>query len=137
MYGERIKYFRKQKGLSQAAVASKLNIEPAAYSKIETNRTRLATDVLENIATILDISPLAIMKQDSDTLNFNDSASNHHETVNSWINAETVFNYQKELIDKFISSKENEIELLKKVIENLQKLLAQQSHLVEKLSEKK
>lgn len=49
MYGERIKYFREQKGISQAAMAEKLHMAQATYSKIETNRTRLATDILERI----------------------------------------------------------------------------------------
>ncbi len=136
MYGDRIKYFRKQKGLSQAEMAEKLHITPAAYSKIETNRTNLATVVLEKIADELEVSPLAIMKEDPVVVNFNDSANNH-STVNSWINAETVFNYQKELVDKLHAAKDAEIETLKQTIENLQKLLQQQTGVIEKLSSRK
>ena len=94
MYGDRIRFYRKQKGLSQLEMSELLHIAQATYSKIETNRTHLATDVLEKIATVLEVSPLAIMKEDPVVVNFNDSANNNG-TVNSWINAETVFNYQK------------------------------------------
>ena len=135
MYGDRIKYYRKQKGLSQADMAEQLNMEPGAYSKIETNRTRLATDVLEKIAIILEVSPLAIMKEDPMVVNFNDGASNHG-TVNGVFNAETVFNYQKELVDIILSSKEEEIATLKYAIESLQKIVQQQSLVVDRLSGK-
>ncbi|MDB5275893.1 MAG: helix-turn-helix domain protein [Ferruginibacter sp.] len=133
MYGERIRYYRKQKGLSQAEMAQELNMEPASYSKIETNRTRLATDVLEKIAGILDVSPLAIMKDDPIVVNFNEVANNHG-TVNSWINAETVFNYQKELVDGIVAARDAEITTLKNTLDIQQKLLQQQSGIIEKLS---
>jgi len=133
MYGDRIKYYRKQKGFSQAEMANKLNIEPAAYSKIETNRTRLATEVLEKISVILDVSPLAIMKEDPIVVNFNEGANNHG-TVNSWINAETVFTYQKELVDIIIASRDSEIMTLKITVDNQQKLISQQTNIIEKLN---
>lgn len=122
MYGERIKYFRKKKGYSQAEIADLLSIEAPTFSKIETNQTRLSVDMLEKIASILEVSPMEIMKDEPIVVNFNDS-SNNNGTVNSWINAETVFNYNKELVDKLFAAKENEIAVLKATIETLQELL--------------
>jgi len=135
MYGNKKKYYRKQKAFSQAYMAQQLNVEPATYSKIETNRTRLATDVLEKIAIILEVSPLAIMKENSLIVNFNED-SNNHGTVSDVFNAETVFNYQKELVDIIISSKEEEIATLKNSMESLQKIVQQQSMVIERLSGK-
>ncbi len=112
MYGDRIRSFRKQKGLSQEAMSQLLHIAPATYSKIETNRTALATDMLEKIADVLDVSPLAIIKEDPVVINFNASANNNG-TINSWIDAETVFHYQKEMVDQIIAAKDDEIATLK------------------------
>ncbi len=89
MYGDRIRFYRKQKGLSQLEMSERLHIAPATYSKIETNRTMLATDMLEKIASILDVSPLAIMKEESVAVN--NGSANNNGTVNSWIDAETIF----------------------------------------------
>lgn len=133
MYGDRIRFYRKQKGLSQLEMSEKF---PATYSKIETNRTILAADMLEKIASVLDVSPLAIIKENPVVVNFNDSANNSG-TVNSWINPETVFNYQKEMEDQIIAAKDAEIATLKQSLETWQQLIQQQSNIIEKLTKNK
>lgn len=122
MYGDKIRFYRKQKGLSQQDISQLLHIAPATYSKIETSRTSLTTDMLEKIASALGISPLDIIREEPVVTKFNDS-TNNSGTVNRWLNAETVFDYQKELVDSLIASKDSEISILKQTIENLQELL--------------
>ncbi|MEO6812954.1 MAG: hypothetical protein ABI172_03440 [Ginsengibacter sp.] len=56
------------------------------------------------------------MKYEPTAINFNDNANNNG-MVNSWINAETVYNYQKEFIDMIVKAKDAEIATLKQVIE--------------------
>ncbi|WP_010249263.1 helix-turn-helix domain-containing protein [Myroides injenensis] len=56
----RIKDRRKSLGFSQEYVALKLGISQKAYSDIESGKTKLKTDVLNEIAKILEISPFSV-----------------------------------------------------------------------------
>ena len=55
-FGERIKYFRKERGLSQIDLSEKLNISQSAYAKVENGRTVLDVDRLLQIANFLGIA---------------------------------------------------------------------------------
>ncbi|MEO8415027.1 MAG: helix-turn-helix domain-containing protein [Ginsengibacter sp.] len=132
MHGDRIRFFRKQKGLSQSAMAAQLFIAPATYSKIETSRTSLVVDMLKKIATVLDVSPLAILNEDPIVVKYS-GGPDSNGTITSRIDAETVFHYSKELVDSIIAAKDLEIATLKQSLENRQKLIQQQSSIIEKM----
>ncbi|MGG5578273.1 helix-turn-helix domain-containing protein [Myroides sp. C15-4] len=57
---EKMRTRRKELGFSQEYVAMKLNISQKAYSDIESGKTKLKNDVLNEIAVILEISPFEI-----------------------------------------------------------------------------
>ncbi|MDR2222047.1 MAG: helix-turn-helix transcriptional regulator [Flavobacteriaceae bacterium] len=57
---EKIKTRRKELGYSQEYVALKLGLSQKAYSDIESGKTKLKNDVLNQIARILEISPAKI-----------------------------------------------------------------------------
>ncbi|WP_413511555.1 helix-turn-helix domain-containing protein [Myroides odoratus] len=57
---EKMRTRRKELGFSQEYVAMKLNISQKAYSDIESGKTKLKNDVLNEIAIILEISPFNI-----------------------------------------------------------------------------
>lgn len=57
---EKMRSRRKELGFSQEYVAMKLNISQKAYSDIESGKTKLKNDVLNEIAIILEISPFQI-----------------------------------------------------------------------------
>ncbi len=57
---KKLKYNRKQLGLSQEFVAMKLGITQKAYSDIESGKTKLKNEVLNDIAKILEISPFEV-----------------------------------------------------------------------------
>jgi len=57
---EKIRTRRKELGFSQEYVAMKLGISQKAYSDIESGKTKLKNDVLNEIAVILEISPFQI-----------------------------------------------------------------------------
>ncbi|MGG5598340.1 helix-turn-helix transcriptional regulator [Myroides sp. DF42-4-2] len=57
---EKMRSRRKELGFSQEYVAMKLNISQKAYSDIESGKTKLKNDVLNEIAVILEISPFEI-----------------------------------------------------------------------------
>ncbi len=56
----KIRARRKELGYSQEYVALKLEISQKAYSDIESGKTKLKSDVLNAIASILEISPYEI-----------------------------------------------------------------------------
>ena len=61
--GERIKRLREERNYSQQYLAGKLGISQKAYSKIETNQTRLSVDSLLKIAEILETSINKILER--------------------------------------------------------------------------
>ncbi|MTG96905.1 MULTISPECIES: helix-turn-helix domain-containing protein [Myroides] len=60
METDKIKSRRKSLGFSQEYVAMKLGISQKAYSDIESGKTKLKTEVLNEIAVILEISPYSV-----------------------------------------------------------------------------
>lgn len=55
--GLNIAYYRKTRGLSQEALAEKINISRTHMSRIETADCAVSLDVVFNICDALDISP--------------------------------------------------------------------------------
>ena len=53
MHGQKIRIIRELRGFSQEYLANKLGIAQNSYSKIETNRTKLNTEMLTKIADSL------------------------------------------------------------------------------------
>lgn len=59
--GERIRYFRKQRGITQGELASEAGIHPVSIRKYETNKTEPGLPHIEKIAEALNVSSNAIM----------------------------------------------------------------------------
>ena len=55
--GEKIKFFRKRKGLSQEALAEKINLEMKSLSRIESGHNYPQCENLIAISNALEISP--------------------------------------------------------------------------------
>lgn len=110
----KIKDIRKEKGYSHEYMAHMLNISQVAYSKIEKNETKLTVERLFKIAEILetkiedvlDIKADKIYKQD-----LRDQAIGHQEIQN-------MYQDNKEVYEKLIVSKDEQIALLKSMLEN-------------------
>ena len=62
--GEKIRHFRKLKGLSQDDLAHELDISLTAYSKIERNITDVNFSRLTQIAKVLDITLVELLSAD-------------------------------------------------------------------------
>lgn len=56
----KIRARRKELGYSQEYIALKLEISQKAYSDIENGKTKLKSDVLNTIASILEVSPFEL-----------------------------------------------------------------------------
>lgn len=62
--GHKIRQIRELKGYSQEYVASKLGVSQRAYSKLETNETKLDWQKITKIAGVFEIDPLDIISFD-------------------------------------------------------------------------
>jgi transcriptional regulator with XRE-family HTH domain len=111
--GNKIRTLRELKEYSQEYVASKLEIAQNTYSKIETNQTKLTIDTLEKIAEILEVSINDILSDESVVLNFYGSSHGAFGSI------EHFHAGQKELYEKMLASKDDEIARLSKIIDGL------------------
>ncbi len=55
--GNKIKYFRKQKGLTQEQLAEKIGIETNTLSNIETGKSFMSFKVFQKLPDILEVQP--------------------------------------------------------------------------------
>lgn len=62
--GQRIKKMRELKNFTQGYVAEKIGISQAAYSDIEKDKTDVSMSRLEQIATVLEVTPTNILTFD-------------------------------------------------------------------------
>jgi transcriptional regulator with XRE-family HTH domain len=113
-YGEKIRTIRELRGLSQENVATLLGIAQNSYSKIETNHTKLTTDIMKKLADILDVSPMDIISGQPTIVNFQANSG----TQNSFGYIENYIANQKEMFEKMLASKDEEIFRLNKLIES-------------------
>ncbi len=120
MYGEKIRTIRTLRGFSQEFMADKLGIAQNTYSKYESNGDKLPFETLEKIATVLGVS---ITDLTSNTpIIINNHAAN--EGTQGIGHVENLITGQKELFERIIASKEDEIRTLKEVIESLKSVIS-------------
>ena len=115
MYGAKIRMIRELRGYSQENVAAKLGMTQATYSRIENNQTKLDTGTLDKLAKELGVSPSDIMSSEPVVVNF--YGPNHGAAPFGSIG--TINVEQRELYEKLLASKDEEIAHLKHVIESL------------------
>ena len=109
----KIREIRKDRGYSHEYMAHLLDISQVAYSKIEKNETKLTVERLFKIAEfleakivdILDIIADKVYKQD-----LKDNSIGHQEIQN-------MYQDNKEVYEKLIASKDEQIALLKSLLD--------------------
>lgn len=73
--GQKIRRFRKQRGMSQEQVADYLNITQSTYSRIENGESRTWSEYLDKLCEVLEIEPEELFK--TDKLINNNIETNH------------------------------------------------------------
>jgi transcriptional regulator with XRE-family HTH domain len=71
MNGNKLRVFREFRNYSQEYVAEKLGITQNAYSRIETNQTRVSADRLRQLSDILNVPIAEILSDNEPELNCN------------------------------------------------------------------
>ena len=125
MTGNKLRIFREFRNYSQEYIAEKLGITQNAYSRIETNQTKITADRIQRLAELLEISVADLLSDAEPEIN---CSMNKQDTGNE------LFNFSKQLYDQIISTKDEKITLLEEEIINLRKDREKMMRLLEKLT---
>jgi transcriptional regulator with XRE-family HTH domain len=112
--GAKIRMIREGKGYSQEYMATSLDMGQSSYSRIESNQTKLDVDTLNGIADLLGVTATELLSHEPTVINY---ASNQGTQGIGHI--EHFYSFSKELIDKMIASKDQDIAHLKEIIADL------------------
>ena len=117
---EKIRFFRRSKKLTQEQMAEKLNITPVAYSNIETGKSGVLMDRLEEIAKIMEVDLLDLLSLgEKNVIVLYGDNSNSPNSFNSFlqnVNFPDKTNF-------IIEQKDKELELLKQQNADLREMI--------------
>jgi transcriptional regulator with XRE-family HTH domain len=108
----KIKQLRELKNFTQEYMAGHLGISTRAYSKIETGETQLTLNRLNEISTVLGISPIEVLGFDEKQI-FNNCKQEGNIGINHINLPEKLINQYEETI----KSLKEQIEIMKLLIE--------------------
>jgi transcriptional regulator with XRE-family HTH domain len=110
----KISVARTKKGYTYENMANELSLTPASYRKIETGETKLTLERLFQISEILD-SPLSELLGIEGTVF---QQTNHESSTGYLQKIENFYQDNKEIFEKLLQSKDEQIALLKSLLEN-------------------
>lgn len=111
--GLRIRKIRELKGYTQDYMAERLNLSQRAYSKIENNDIKVDWNRIVEISNILEVEPINLVTFDDSLIFNNCTQSGKLNVIHN--------NFPQELKESYesrISALTNEIEFLRRLIEN-------------------
>jgi transcriptional regulator with XRE-family HTH domain len=117
-YHKKIKQFRELRNYTQEHMADQLKISQRSYSSIENGQTQLTVDRLFEISEALQISIGEIIGSENQYIYNNNFNNNATQNKGNLIFNQDNFIEQKELYERIIKSKEDEIEILKNVLKS-------------------
>lgn len=107
-----IRKFRELKGFSQEYMAHEMDITQASYAKLENNSTQINVERLFTIARLLETDVADILELNKQTI-FN---QNNNVTANAFGNVKKFHQENKEVYEKLIKAKDEQIALLKELL---------------------
>lgn len=110
--GKNIRKLREIKGYSQEYMAHELNINQASYAKLENSSTKITVDRLFAISKLLETDVADILELNKQTI-FN---QNNNTTANAFANVENLHQENREVYEKLIQAKDEQIVLLKELL---------------------
>lgn len=108
-----IRKYRELKGFSQEYMANQLDINQASYAKIENNSTKITIDRLFAISKLLEAEITDLMDLKTETV-FNQK---NNDTANAYGKIEHFHNENKEVYEKLIKAKDEQIAFLKDLLD--------------------
>ncbi len=133
--GEKIRHFRTKKGLSQEVFAELLGISLQAYNKIETNKTKVDIERLQQIAEKLDINLVELLSYGDRDIYYINNTNNEQKGGNGFVIHNNLPNDYLQLVEK-VKDLEKDILHLKNTNEALQKEVQYQAEIISLLKGK-
>ena len=113
---ENIKTARKHKSISLEAMAMNLGLSTTAYTKIEREETKLSVERLQKIADILDVKLGDLLELEPQSFH-QDIHDNATVTAISHQKVENLYQENREVYEKLIVAKDEQIALLQSMLE--------------------
>jgi DNA-binding helix-turn-helix protein len=116
--GKNIRKFRELKGYSQEYMANEMELTQASYAKLESNSTKISVERLFTIAKLLETDVADILELNKQTIYHQDIKEHsigHQEVQN-------LHQDNKEVYEKLLQSKDEQIALLKSLLSQYIKL---------------
>lgn len=116
-YYDKLRKLREFRNYTQEYVAEQLNISQRAYSSIENGKTQLTVDRLVEICKLLNVSVGEVLEIENQNIynnSFNNNAENNYGNL---IFKKDDFEEQRNLYERIIEIKNNEITFLKDLLE--------------------
>ena len=111
---EKIKKLRTARGINQTEMAERLNLTRSAYQKIETGESYAWAKYLDELMAALDTTPKDFF---SDIGSQVVHQNNYEGSIGIGYVVEHLHQENKEVYEKLIASKNEQIEFLKKLLE--------------------
>ncbi len=108
-FGEKIRLIREEKGYLQEAVASEIGLSVSGYGKIERGQTELTVNKAFEISKVLGVSAYKIL----DISETNNQEIKSNDGICVYTNQGSLNNYNKDVIDLLIKTKNTETDFLK------------------------
>lgn len=129
-----MRILREVNNYSQAYVASVLDIEQNTYSKLENGQIKLTVDRVKKLASLYKVSADYFLSDESPVLHYNKGNGSHSnsgliEIYNSGNNIS-----HKELYDRMLQTKDEQIELLKIELDKIRSEREQLLKLIDKIT---
>ena len=112
---ENIRAIRKNKGISHEAMAANLGISQATYTKLEQKETKLTVERLYKIAEIFEMKVEDLLNIEPKSFH-QEIYNNKSVTAISQQQIENLYQENKEVYEKLLQSKDEQIALLKSML---------------------
>ncbi|MFN8438990.1 MAG: helix-turn-helix transcriptional regulator [Cytophagales bacterium] len=116
--GQRIRKIRELRGYKQDAMAERLNMSQANYSKLENEDADMPFSRLEEIAKVLEVTVEEIVCFDKKAFFNNKNSTYNTNNINSPVSIN-----DRQLFEEIISSKDKTIAVLENQVSLLQSIL--------------
>ncbi len=120
-----MRILRESKEYSQEYVANVLNINQKTYSSIESGKSKLTVERINQLADLYHVKPDYFLAEELPVINFNNTGPKSNSNsgyIHTYINEKNVDAFYERLLlekDAQIKEKESQISILKEMIEIL------------------
>lgn len=115
-YNQKIKMLREMRNYTQEHMADVLNISQRSYSSIENGQTQLSVDRLFQIAEALQVNIGDIVGSENQYVYHNNFNNHAPQNKGSLVFNQDNFEEQRQLYERMLKSKDEEISFLKEML---------------------